>query len=53
MVILRDRWRSNEGLADSPYYFEAELCGGAVTVSFSNNVSPRTFPTALVVAQPS
>jgi hypothetical protein len=32
----------------SSYYSESELCGGAVTVSFSNKVSPRTFQTALV-----
>jgi len=34
--------------ADSPYYSESELCGGAVTVSFSNKVNPRTFQTAFV-----
>jgi hypothetical protein len=42
-----------ENFVDSPYYSESELCGGAVTVSFSNNVSPRTFQTAFVVAPPS
>jgi hypothetical protein len=34
---------------DSRYYSESELRGGAVTVSFSNKVSPLTFQTALVV----
>jgi hypothetical protein len=27
--------------------FEPELCGGAVTVAFSEKASPRTFQTAL------
>jgi hypothetical protein len=36
----RRRWKVNIGgsfekFADSPYYSESELCGGAVTVSFS------------------
>jgi hypothetical protein len=36
----------------APYYSESELCG-AVTVFFSNEVSPRNFQMALVVTQPS
>jgi hypothetical protein len=32
---------------------KAALCGDAVTISFSNKVSPRTFQTTLVVAPPS
>jgi hypothetical protein len=43
----RDRHRS------SPYYSESELCGGAVTVSFSKKLSPRTFQTAVVFTPPS
>jgi hypothetical protein len=31
----------------SPYYSKSEICGGVVTVSFSNNMSPQTFQTAL------
>jgi hypothetical protein len=42
-----------ENFVDSHYYSESELCEGAVTVSFSNKVSPRTSQTALVVAPPS
>jgi hypothetical protein len=34
-------------------YSESELCEGAMTVSFSNKVNPRTFQMALVVAPPS
>jgi hypothetical protein len=37
-----------EKFVDSPYYSESELCGGAVTVSFSNKVNPRTLQTVLV-----
>jgi hypothetical protein len=37
----------------SPYYSESELSEGAMRVSFSNKVSPRTFQTALIVASPS
>jgi hypothetical protein len=40
---------SFEKFVDSPYYSELELCGGAVTISSSNKVSPRTFQTALVL----
>jgi hypothetical protein len=28
-------WWPSEKFVDSPYYFESELCGGAMTVSFS------------------
>jgi hypothetical protein len=38
-----------EKFVDSPYYSESELRSGAVTVSFSNKVSPHTFQTALVL----
>jgi hypothetical protein len=44
--ITRARARARES---SPYNPESELCGGAVTVSFSNKVGPRTFQMALVV----
>jgi len=48
---LCDSLQSNHARAreSSPYNPESELCGGAVTVSFSNKVGPRTFQMALVV----
>jgi hypothetical protein len=39
---------SRNSVKDSPYFSEWELCGGAVTVSFSNKVSPRTLQMALL-----
>jgi hypothetical protein len=44
---------SFEKFVDSPYYPESEFCGGALTVTFSNKVSPRSFQASLVVAPPS
>jgi hypothetical protein len=58
-----------ENFVHSPYYSELEICGGAVTISFSKylpwqvmhflqrstllKVSPLNFKIALVVAPPS
>jgi hypothetical protein len=33
---------------DSSSYSELEFCAGALTVSFSDKVSPRSFQTALI-----
>jgi hypothetical protein len=32
-----------EKFVDSPHFSESEICGGAVTVSFTNKVRQRTF----------
>jgi hypothetical protein len=46
-------WGPFEKFMDWPYSPDPELCGGAVTVSFSNQASPQTFQMALLVAPPS
>jgi len=48
---MAEKRRPFENFVDSLYYSESESCERAV--SFTNEVSPRTFQTALVVAPPS